>query len=117
MGSSRLWYSRRLQPIGNLTAGGSRPREGKDSDDTHAQTARYQAARRTRHSPCGDRAEARDRPWHGRQVRGDGGLLTQTAPAPPGFLDAGRIQAVDRRVVGGGSAHAAQAAAYRQTRV
>lgn len=63
-----------------VAAGGTR--EGKDIDDTDAQTARYQEARQAGRTPCRDSAQAPRGPFHGREVRAHGGLHPQAAGGP-----------------------------------
>lgn len=100
--------------MGPVAAG---PGEGKGSDDTHVQTARYQAARREGPFALGDRQKAQGRPGHGRQIREHGGLLAPASLQTACEVRARRAQAAGRLLAGGRPVDAAQAAPHRQARV
>ena len=53
-------------------------------------------------------------PRHGREIRREGGLLSQAGALRIEAVEARPVQGDGRRVVGGGPVHAAQAAAHRQ---
>ncbi|SPU26438.1 DNA replication protein [Bifidobacterium bifidum] len=56
-------------------------------------------------------------PRHGREIRREGGLLSQAGALRIEAVEARPVQGDGRRVAGGGPVHAAQAAAHRQARV